>query len=614
MAVAYNRQTLPNQTTQTPIRPPTGTLPNRDWTNQAAARSYAAPGMDFSQGGGGQIGNAWMDQYNPSGGSMGRQNAVETDHSQMVEQARAGTLIPNNASVQSAALAQATRPNFHSPRSGYDPEAGMSGINKRGDVGYYRDPTQGDRFKRAGVGALKGYDTGNRYGNAAVQVGTGMAGLGTANRVAGAVQGYSNNDPVFRRGSAPSATSSVPQTAAAQTPGQTRQPSQASRDALNSAMTDPSGLHRPMAGGGDYGYQDPSQGGFYGGGGGYQGGGGEASPTGRPPGGGVALRTSGDGKTLIYPDGTTRPNTPDSATMVLPNGARDPFFYSNEQAYGEDIDGDGWVGDPNQVTYPEDPNRAWQVGHPPGDNTDEAGPQVGGAEEDALKSVLQGGQQYQTDGSNGRVGTAGAGGGGYDFGGFDFAQDPANRDVGKSAKYAFSHLAGLAGGQGVPQPRTKEEAESWFVQHIQPGMEALGYKVSKVVGDKAFISTRENPGGEWIDFVGNAGGEGRIPLTWQSEGPSALEADPEAIFAVDDFGGAGGGPSGMARGVGTYTSDGTTPNMNGVLDSGNNALNQLGTTLVQRLLEGAALDDTLGRDESRRRVGITPESLKAVGF
>lgn len=585
-------------------QPPTFQNPQIGLPADAAARwngSSGGGGMDFSQNGGGQLGNAWMDQYNPSGGSWGRQSGPGVEHDQMVEQARGGGLLANQSNIRSTALNQALSPSrptntgsaFSSEIPNQTPSlALMDGRMK------YADPniTQRDRLGRAAKGALHGYDTGNKYGNVALNVGAGMAGAGTANRVAGAVQGYASDEPVTRNWKGPGSTTQ---------PG-TKTPSSASRDALASAMTDPSGVHRPMGGGGGMG--------FYGGAGDdYEMVGNPGMPSYRQ--GGVAPNTPG-----------TPPPMDPNRTWVNANGTRDPYIFEREQASGEDLTGDGFVGDPNRVTYPEDPNRAWQVGSPPesqgsqrptppgGFDPGTGEPVPGGAEQDALSSVLQGGQEYQTDGSNGRIGRAGSGGGGYDFGGFDFGQDPANRDIGKSAKYAFSHLAGLAGGQGVPQPRTKQEAENWFVQHIQPGMEALGYKVSKVVGDKAFISTRENPGGEWIDFVGNAGGEGRIPLTWQSEGPSSLEADPESIFAVDDFG--GGSPSGMERGAGTYTSDGSTPtpNVGGVLDSGNTALNQLGSTLVQRLLEGAALDDTLGRDESRKRVGITPESLKAVGF
>jgi hypothetical protein len=233
-------------------------------------------------------------------------------------------------------------------------------------------------------------------------------------------------------------------------------------------------------------------------------------------------------------------------------------------------------------------------GAPPGEGEESAS-------EDALAAVLAGGQQYATDGAGGRRGVAGSGGG-YEFAGFDFAQDPSNRDIGKSAKYAFSHLAGQAAAQGVPQPRTKAEAEAWFSQYIAPGMNQLGFTVHKVQGDKAFISAPEHPEGAWVDFVIGADGSGATPLAWQAElGGAGAEADPEALFAVL---GGGGGPSGMARGE-----DGT----GGLLDSGNTSLDSFASRLVQQLLEGAALEDTLEMDRKRSK-GLTPESLRAVGF
>jgi hypothetical protein len=106
------------------------------------------------------------------------------------------------------------------------------------------------------------------------------------------------------------------------------------------------------------------------------------------------------------------------------------------------------------------------------------------------------------------------GAGGYAYGGFDFAQDAGNRDIGKSAKYAFSQFAEQAGAQGVPQPRTKAEAEAWFSQHIAPGLQAAGYEIEWVQGDKARIRTRE--GWDEIDFLINADGENPT-LGWQSE-------------------------------------------------------------------------------------------------
>lgn len=86
----------------------------------------------------------------------------------------------------------------------------------------------------------------------------------------------------------------------------------------------------------------------------------------------------------------------------------------------------------------------------------------------------------------------------------------------KSAKYTFAKLAQAAG----EMPRTKAEAEIWFKQHIQPGMEAAGFQIDWVKGDKALIHTRENPGGEVVDFL--RGADSNDPsyqaLAWQAEG------------------------------------------------------------------------------------------------
>jgi hypothetical protein len=136
--------------------------------------------------------------------------------------------------------------------------------------------------------------------------------------------------------------------------------------------------------------------------------------------------------------------------------------------------------------------------------------------ESDLEGLLANAQRYGGfDAATGRVGAAGAGGGeGYAYAGFDFGQDPGNRDIGKSAKYAFSHLSSQAAAAGAPQPRTKAEAEAWFSQYIAPGLQQLGYEVAWVKGDKARIKTRE--GWDEIDFVGNADGD-NPQLTWQSE-------------------------------------------------------------------------------------------------
>jgi hypothetical protein len=107
--------------------------------------------------------------------------------------------------------------------------------------------------------------------------------------------------------------------------------------------------------------------------------------------------------------------------------------------------------------------------------------------------------------------TAGGTGGGLPFSGFDFnrAQDPS-----KSAKDAFAALA-----QQAPQltDTSKAGAEAWFRQHIAPGMEAAGYKVFDVQGDKAWVGAREDPEGRVpVDFLINAGGS-NVQIGWQPD-------------------------------------------------------------------------------------------------
>jgi hypothetical protein len=151
-----------------------------------------------------------------------------------------------------------------------------------------------------------------------------------------------------------------------------------------------------------------------------------------------------------------------------------------------------------------------------------------------LLSLLSSAQRYG-DPSDGRSGYAGGatGAGGYSYSGFDFAQDPGNRDMSKSAKYAFSQFAEDAARQGAPMPRTKAEAESWFTQYIAPRMQQAGYAIEWVQGDKARIATRE--GVDEIDFLINADGE-NPSLGWQSE-------------VLAPGGGMSTGPQGMGGGA-----------------------------------------------------------------
>jgi hypothetical protein len=115
---------------------------------------------------------------------------------------------------------------------------------------------------------------------------------------------------------------------------------------------------------------------------------------------------------------------------------------------------------------------------------------------------------------------AGAVGGNYT--GFDWNND---YDLDKSAKGTFLY----ASGSGVNDDRwkRKETAVAWFDQYMRPAFEAKGYKVGQVIGDKAFVHTRENPEGTWIDWVENidSADPNKPPkLAWQDESYSGTGA------------------------------------------------------------------------------------------
>jgi hypothetical protein len=107
--------------------------------------------------------------------------------------------------------------------------------------------------------------------------------------------------------------------------------------------------------------------------------------------------------------------------------------------------------------------------------------------------------------------TAGGTGGGLSFSGFDFnrAQDPS-----KSAKDAFA----AAAQQAPPMTDTsKAGADAWFREHIAPQMEASGYKIYDLQGDKAWVGSREDPEGQVpVDWLINAGGS-NPQIGWQPD-------------------------------------------------------------------------------------------------
>lgn len=121
------------------------------------------------------------------------------------------------------------------------------------------------------------------------------------------------------------------------------------------------------------------------------------------------------------------------------------------------------------------------------------------------------------------TGRGGAGSQNYAYAGFDFNQNASNRDTGKSAKYAFADATREAADAGVAPSTwaTKEGAQQFAEQYIRPKLEALGYKVLEIRGDKMRIVTREDveagrTAGTWVDFVVNAGGA-NPQLAWQAE-------------------------------------------------------------------------------------------------
>jgi hypothetical protein len=112
--------------------------------------------------------------------------------------------------------------------------------------------------------------------------------------------------------------------------------------------------------------------------------------------------------------------------------------------------------------------------------------------------------------------TPGGTGGGLPFSGFDLnrAQDPS-----KSAKDAFA----AAAQQAPPMTDTsKAGAEAWFREHIAPQMEAAGYKIYDLQGDKAWVGSREDPEGRVpVDWLINAGGS-NPQIGWQPESGGGL--------------------------------------------------------------------------------------------
>jgi hypothetical protein len=192
--------------------------------------------------------------------------------------------------------------------------------------------------------------------------------------------------------------------------------------------------------------------------------------------------------------------------------------------------------------------------------------------QDSLEGLLANAQRYADyDASTGRSGMAGSGaqGGGYQYAGFDFAQDPSNRDIGKSAKYAWAEVTKILASQGIPMPRTKAEAGP-YAQKAAPLMAQLGYPITDIVADKFSIGARE--GQDTIDWLINADGANPT-LGWQSE-----------VLAP----GSGMQGGGMGMGVGSLPTSGMDLSSSAFFDT----LMQQARDIASGKTNGASLLDT----------------------
>lgn len=353
------------------------------------------------------------------------------------------TPIPSSNYLTYAALPQGPRPSwlgsaemdqyqsggaFASGSLGDQLVNGNQTLTSIDPMGYAmrgRAPTGRDRFGRAVMGAINGYDFGNRVANVGADFGAAMVPGGQlVNSGFGAAQGAMSNKPVYRRELPPSSSE------------------------------------------------------------------GQAPSYGRP----------------------------DVMPRIYGSGLLDPTAQIGAESYGGGGVATGFAQNPI-ASRPAVPGQPQATGGGTGSMGGSGRPvdAYGLPAEDDLLALLSNPERYTGyDAGTGRTGMAGraTGAGGYAYGGFDFAQDPANRDIGKSAKYAFSQFAEQAAASGAPQPRTKAEAEQWFVQYIAPGLRAAGYEIDWVKGDKARIRTRE--GWDEIDFLVNADGPNPT-LAWQSE-------------------------------------------------------------------------------------------------
>jgi hypothetical protein len=127
------------------------------------------------------------------------------------------------------------------------------------------------------------------------------------------------------------------------------------------------------------------------------------------------------------------------------------------------------------------------------------------------------------------------GGNSGDWSGFNNARAIAGGDA-NSIKDAWFRF-----GQGFnfnPAGHSKQEIEAFLTSQI-PAAAAYGLHIDQVRGDQIHVTTAENPEGTWVDVVGNAGGTGASPWTWQDQ-------------SYLDSGGTGGGGGTTGSGGGQY--------------------------------------------------------------
>lgn len=107
---------------------------------------------------------------------------------------------------------------------------------------------------------------------------------------------------------------------------------------------------------------------------------------------------------------------------------------------------------------------------------------------------------------------SGTGSSRYNYGGFDFNQDANNRLIGKSAKYTLADATRKAADSGADDSwKTKAGAQAFAEKYIKPELEAAGFEVLDIVGDKMFVRDHADRAagrpGSWVDWVENADGE-----------------------------------------------------------------------------------------------------------